>query len=476
MKSSAVVCLTSIARRFGLPSSGSADAHSLREIPHEGGSLRRIVILALVLSIVIPAGRARCATPGLLAGGPLAPWQRRILETAHKGDATTLSLLNYRSTPGTDAAEDDGAWTHLFTLARFGHTAIYDPVRDRMVVFGGDDGYYPYFTNAVSVLSLSGTPTWTELTPAGTPPSERVFSSAIYDPKRDRMLVLGGYDGTGSGNDLWALSLSGTPTWSKLDAASPEPINGTAIYDPVRDRMVIVEDTDEIWALSLSGTPAWTEIVPAGTLPAKRYGFAAIYDPVRDRIVLFGGENDDYPNPTETWALSMSGTPTWTELAPGGTRPVGRRGHSAIYDPVGDRMVIFGGNDVSYGPLDDAWALSLSGSTAWTELAPGGAGPQHRVAHTAIYDPMRHRMLVFGGYDNIRRDEYYNDVWGLSLSPGSSAWTQVPGPSPTQRARCTAVYDSVRDRMLVFGGTSKHHGINGDVWALSLSEPRPGLT
>ncbi|TMQ69727.1 MAG: hypothetical protein E6K80_10795 [Candidatus Eisenbacteria bacterium] len=92
------------------------------------------------------------------------------------------------------------------------HSAIYDPVRQRMIVFGGESGGQS--NNATWELSLSSNPHWNPLTPAGSPPSERKGQSVIYDPVRDRIIVFGGVDASGKRNDVWVLSLSGTPTWT----------------------------------------------------------------------------------------------------------------------------------------------------------------------------------------------------------------------------------------------------------------------
>jgi hypothetical protein len=98
---------------------------------------------------------------------------------------------------------------------------------------------------------------------------------------------------------------------------------------------------NDVWALSLSGTPTWTPIVPAGTAPSARLVPSMIYDPVRDRLLVFGGASAQdslytrqYFN--EVWELSLSGTPTWTNLAISGTAPTGRFAQVAIYDPVRD--------------------------------------------------------------------------------------------------------------------------------------------
>jgi len=65
------------------------------------------------------------------------------------------------------------------------------------------------------VLSLSGPPAWSALGPTGTPPTARYAHTAIYDPVRDRMVIFGGYDGSSYRNDVWRL------TWSSLVTVDP---------------------------------------------------------------------------------------------------------------------------------------------------------------------------------------------------------------------------------------------------------------
>ena len=314
---------------------------------------------------------------------------------------------------------EDGSWLEL-TLppGRTNHTAVYDPVRHRMIVFGGD-GTSSHLQD-VWALSLSGTPSWTQLHPIwggpnGTAPSARLQHSAIYDPVRDRMLVFGGSDGTFR-NDVWALSLSGTPTWILL--------------------------------------------TPSGTPPAPRVDHTAIYDPVRDRMIVFGGASSSTLL-NDVWALSLSGTPAWTSITPSGTPPSARYTHTAIYDPVRDRMVIFGGSNGLF--LNDVWALSLAGTPAWTSVTTTGTAP-YRASHTCVYDPVRDRMVMFGGVDY---GSTLNDVWALSLA--TNAWTMtspVAGP-PAARGGHTAIYDSVNDRMVISGGLN--FGVIGDTWSLALA-------
>lgn len=363
------------------------------------------------------------------------------------------------ATAAAHSATGDGTWYGFTPVGREGHSAIYDPVRDRMIVFGGLDKIA--FRNDVWTLSLDDTSAWTPLSPAGTPPGPRWGHSAIYDPVRNRMVVFGGVNG---GTDVWALSLDDHPTWEKLHPSGTPP--GTraehrAIYDPARDRMVIFGGADgslhnDIWALSLGATPAWSQLTPTGAPPSGRRSHTAIYDPARDRMVVFGGSDGCLRN--DVWALSFAGTPAWTELTAAGTPPTERLAHTAIYDPTRDRMVVFAGFDTLYNRCNDAWSLSFGGAPGWSRLTPAGTLPRERSGHSAIYDPARDRMVVFGGL-------VYNDVWGLALSDVPE-WTQV---GPGVRTDHTAIHDPLRDRMIVFGGTAPYSPDFNDVWALSLA-------
>jgi hypothetical protein len=448
------------------------------------------LVLPLLLALATPsASLSQSAAPGSAELAPeararlaqaaedsrLAPWQRDLMvRLARTGTTAALdsSAADFRAALPAHAEDSvNGAWSQPVSPVGGYHSAIYDPVRDRMVAFGGTFGSDSYL-NDVWILSLAGAPAWTQLTPSGTPPSERSGHSAIYDPLRDRMVVFGGYGGSYL-NDVWALSLAGTPAWTQLTPAGAPPDgrgDHRAIYDPVRDRMVVFGGHDasgylnDVWALSLEGTPVWAELTPSGTPPSARSRHSAIYDPVRDCMVVFGGSYYDgsvqYLN--DVWALSMA-TLAWTQLTPTGTPPIVRAGHSAIYDPVRDRMVVFGGFNNLYP--NDLWVLSLAGAPAWTELTPSGLPPRARYLHNAVYDPVRDRMVVFGGWANLA---FINDVWALSL-PDAPAWTELTPSGTPPSARCdhSAIYDPVRDRMVVFGGVYTTY-LN-EVWALSLA-------
>src|SRR5262245_29589831 len=275
----------------------------------------------------------------------------------------------------TANAQADGTWLLVgLPSDRDGHSAVYDAARDRMVAFGGMSSTR---RNDVWVLPLASATGWHQMLVGGTPPSARDGHTAVYDPVHDRMVVFGGFD-TDYRNDVWALSFAGAPTWLQILPAGSPPaprVGHAAVYDPVRQRMIVIGGdnngiyNNEVWELTLSGEPAWNQLTVQGS-PNPRAYHSAIYDPDGDRIVMFGG-NDAVTGVTrETWVLSLAGTPTWSLMAPSGPLPFARRKHGAVHDPVGHRMLLFGGE--AGDSFEDTWSLTLGAIPAWTLLHPSG--------------------------------------------------------------------------------------------------------
>jgi hypothetical protein len=133
---------------------------------------------------------------------------------------------------------------------------------------------------------------------------------------------------------------------------------------------------------------------------------SSIFDPIRNRMLVFGGSINDsyYGVRNDLWELDLTANPPrWTHLDPGGPLPAPRRCQSSIYDPLRDRMVMYGGWDgggeaMSHF-LGDAWSLNLDGAPQWTQLAPAGTSPIGRVSCPGIYEPFGDRFVVFGGWN-----------------------------------------------------------------------------
>ena len=205
-------------------------------------TMRRGLLLGPVVFFLLPLGAANATASSLLAPGQeIAPevrerlrevsadptletWQREFMVRLVQEEGNQESEASFApelKLPGASLATTDGSWDELTPSMppsrRSYHTAIYDPVRGRMVVFGGND---ESDRNDVWALTLSGSPVWTQLFPSGMPPSARFEHTSIYDPVRDRMVVFAGVNESSTFfNDVWALTLSATRHGAKFSPA-----------------------------------------------------------------------------------------------------------------------------------------------------------------------------------------------------------------------------------------------------------------
>lgn len=388
---------------------------------------------------------------------------------------------------------------------RFDHTAIYDADHQRMIVFGGSSPFSNSPLSDVWSLSLAGAPVWTQVTPtAGPPYGGRAQHAAVFDSRHHRMVVTGGKSQFNAiESDTWELSLvPGGETWSLITATNPAyRLEFPAAYDSLRDRLVVhggqVNDTRNdlavlplggdftwstiapqvpgapsrpgiaidpsrqriwlyagttLWTMALDADPEW-EIVATTNAPNVTSGEVLVRDPVRDRLLLIGGS---IGGAMQVWAVDLGGAHTWTQLATSGTPPTGVLDPAAIYDPNGDRLVIFGGYTVFNGSVDQTMALSLAGSPSWTPLAAPGLRPSARFGASFAYDSQRQRLLVHGGENGPGNT--YADTWALALT-GSPTWTSI-ADAAFPGANRPGCYDPVRDRFVVdshalpLGGTT----------------------
>ncbi len=264
--------------------------------------------------------------------------------------------------------------------ARFGHSGTYDAGSNRMIVFGGGTSSTTCL-NDLWLLddanSSLGSPTWIGESASRTPPAARMNHSAVYDSVKNVLIVFGGSSCAGGYfSDVWTLANAngegGSPTWVKVTPATAGPAareNASAIYDSVNNVLTIYAGDagssgfSDVWILTNAnghgGTPRWTQLLPTGTAPPARTGQSAVYDSSNNRMIMFGGINSltgsGFLN--DTWILTSpngsGGTPGWIVEKVTGTAPL-RRFHSAFYSSAFNDLVIFGGeSQISQSPADD---------------------------------------------------------------------------------------------------------------------------
>jgi hypothetical protein len=218
-----------------------------------------------------------------------------------------------------------------------------------------------------------------------------------------------------------------------------------------------------------SGGPSWSSVTPAQS-PSERYEYAMTTIPSRNEVILFGGFGGPPINsPTflaDTWIFNGApNPPTWTpQNAACPNVPEARRGAAiAFYDhPVNqnDRVFLFGGSDATTW-YDDLWSWTPGGS-CWTPILRQNSTtpwPSPRRNAVMVFDPDRGRVLLYGGEQNSPASPELGDFWALTHDT-SAPWIPItPGPSAPPEPSLVpprysggAVFDSTRQRVIMFGG------------------------
>lgn len=282
--------------------------------------------------------------------------------------------------------------------ARLGHALAYAEDAGLVLLFGGflSDGQ-----PRDDLWAWDGR-TWRPLPGPG--PSPRRWPAMTYDRRRQRLVLHGGRDGVGAAgrqlDDTWQWDASG---WRRVAAAGPGGRDHhRMVYDARRDRVVLFGGWDgsstraDTWELE---NDRWQEVGNTG--PSARAAHGLAYDAQRGRTVLFGGSSDTtFFGDTWLWdGLS------WTAVA--GQAPPARSFHGMGFHTGLGRVVAAGGR---HGTrlYADTWSFD---GTRWRQL-PDSTLPA-RYVYDLVYD-QRRAELVFhgGGFMREGRWTLFAETWG----------------------------------------------------------------
>ncbi len=339
-----------------------------------------------------------------------------------------------------------GSMTGGPTVGRGDHSAIFDSFGQQMLVFGGINDSLNVYSElwALDLRKDPIAPTAPALSAWSAPANPGAPSlyghSAIYDTANRRMIVFGGWDDTFTlTNDVHVLDLSAGPPypWTKLIASGPTPtVAGvppgprayhTAVYDSAHQQMIVYGGYDgafrlsEVYVLSLPASYPFVWSTPAPPSgPIGRSQPTSIMDPFQNRMITFGGHDDNIALDgsvlsNETWGFDPSSN-TWAPFLFSGT-PSFRSGHSSVYDAANRRMLMFGGENADSPTVvlsNELWGLRLDTTPSWSILNPSvPPGLTPRYGHSAVYDSAKSRMLIYGGFDPV--PACFNQLWVIKL-------------------------------------------------------------
>lgn len=408
-----------------------------------------------------------------------------------------------------------------------------DETTRRLVLYGGSalfsSGYAP--TNDVWTLPLdSGPAVWTVVPVTNAPPPARNYAQRAWDPQRRRILEHGGftYYGYSVRSDTWALSLDAPAHWDEIATTGLQVTreNGGAVVDAAGDRLVLGPGGSRTYPapaaerkafqLPLGPGGEWSEAPAADSFDVSAYNYSAVLDRVRHRMVTVSNlftqsfalsdasgwrrlwPTDPLRAPEEMegnllvadpahaaiwsaggadkcgfgdlWRLDATGTAQWNWYPQPQALPYS--GHAAALDAAGGRVLAV---HILANPVQ-IHALTTDGVPSQSVWAPLDTFPPPRQDYSVVVDPVRERLIVFGGqyFGPHFYGISYNDVWSVPLADLSD-WSplEIAGPTPAARGSHFAFYDDRHDRMVMFGGWQQSGGpirrYQHDAWALSLS-------
>jgi len=293
--------------------------------------------------------------------------------------------------------------------------------------------------------------------PAPTAPSVRGYSW-LADATGVGVVLFGGFDAKGKAGkwlpDLWSYRVGAG--WALVAPASADVPPGDGFgYDIHSSKPIFLDDNGTTWTFE---TETWKR---AGTTGPQLHGIHLAYDSKADRLLTFGGDHifTDGTFFDDTWVYDP-GAAAWTKRHPT-LSPSARSYYAMAYDAKADRMVLFGGENVNRGEFfADTWTYSF-GANRWTEMRPKESPPARDYSVMA-YDSVRDRMLLFGGVDSSETP--FDALWAYDLS--RDTWTELKptGPRPAARAWHSMAFDNEAGILVLFGGGRTRSAYTNEVW------------
>jgi hypothetical protein len=322
---------------------------------------------------------------------------------------------------------------------------------------------------------------------------ERVFQSPYpglkrssawaYDDIHNVIILFGGIPNAAQ---TWVYHLD-TETWErKFPEVSPPPRavhqmtfdsgNGVAvIFGGYRFNGHGTELADT-WVYDYE-TNTWYQIFTPTRPPARHYG-ALIYDPVNEKVVLFGGHLNRVTSEdtmySDTWVLDVDER-TWTQKFPS-TQPSARQTFP-IYNEKDGLIYIFGGKYETSTVTkfyNDMWSYNLATNT-WTMIMDDSDSedkPSNRRTKWT-YDPINNYGVLFSG---AFTPSIPGDTWIFDFD--ITEWSKVtsPLPNPVERYANLIIRDPINDKILMYGGIEADGTILGDIWHLTYPDKDPSGT
>lgn len=356
---------------------------------------------------------------------PAMPFQGVASITVENPDSRLDYILNqfritssgwhpFGGTNPTTRSMAAGAWTGEF-----------------LMLFGGNNSSPTYsmnnLSNALNLYDYANN-SWITLSPTGAPPAARIFHSVIWAGLDEKLVVWGGVDYIGTYLNSGGIfdGVANPSTWTSTtitNAPSPRKghcaayVNGYVfiwggrdnsselgdgkLFDPTNNVWTDVSTTDApsarseavcvalddyrvlIWSGQAAGTNAsggaiydsyydsWTSISNTNA-PTGRSNATGLVMEDDDKVIIYGGHNITGNSDLNTGAIYDIGSDSWTAMSTNGA-PAAVNGAATVW--TGTRMITTGGFDSSAPGFTSAGGMYNPYTNSWTPISAGGYDP-----------------------------------------------------------------------------------------------------
>ena len=236
------------------------------------------------------------------------------------------------------------------------------------------------------------------------------------------------------------------------------------IYDPVNMRTILLGGAiDEngwryyrdMWSYDATNN-TWSEITTSGG-PSGRFNFQMAYSVDHQKIVVFSAAQTS--SSADTWVYDVQQN-SW-ELKRPDPSPVQRGDAGFVYDESNKVFIMYGGlSDVNpERTLDETWVYDIDENT-WTEMTPENSPPR-MYGGDLVYDSLNQKVLLWGG--NIRDGGMLDEFWCYDYQ--TNTWTRIEtNPKPRGRYWFQMTFDQDIGKVVIFGGSPGGDAKLGDTW------------
>lgn len=299
------------------------------------GQIGAMLLISMVLSGAASGVRAQC--PGTwVQAASVGPSPRA--ESAMAYDSARGVCVLFGGDSNGDTWEWDGLMWTCRSTGKAGEPSprtvarmVYDPAAEACLLAGGAS---PNGSTLSDTWAWDGT-SWSQLSSVGPSPA-RIHFAMAHDPIRQRTVLFGGENR----QDTWEWN---GVVWSRVATSGPPGrTQAAATFDPIRARVCLFGGYfngtffNDTWEWDGS---SWSQRM-LSLAPPARYNPGLMGFDARGSILLFSGITASGPFPADTWELGSTG---WSDMTSPG--PEGRSAPAIAYDSRRRHFVMFGGAD-----------------------------------------------------------------------------------------------------------------------------------